>query len=193
MSTQQPAGRTLAEALYPTVGAQPSGKKIEPATVGISPKLASEIGKGAWTPWDTAPPELDQINWSEPPAASTTDYASVFDYEIHRPEEAEGGKKALLAMGLGVTAARAAVAFYKKALKNRPPFTSEDARKAMEEHWGDKADANLAEVKAYIKEAVKRYPGLRSWLSVETNLGNTPDFINLVHRAVQRRKERSHE
>lgn len=184
--------KTIAQALYPSVGAQPQGRKIEPATVAISPKLAHEIGTSAYSPWDVAPPELDQVFWGEPPASSTADYANVFDYPIHRPEEAEGGKKALLAMGLGVTAARAAVAFYKKALKNRPPFTSDDARKAMEEHWGNKTDANLADVKAYIKDAVKRYPGLRNWLSVETNLGNTPDFIKLVHRAAQRRKERGH-
>jgi hypothetical protein len=116
----------------------------------------------------------------------------VFDYPINRPEEAEGGKKALLAMGLGVTAARAAVAFYKKAMKNRPPFTSDDALKAMKEHWGKDTDANLAEVKSYIKDAAQRYPGLKSWLSDETNLGNTPDFIKLVHRAAKRRKDRQH-
>jgi hypothetical protein len=193
MSTERNDGRkTLAQALYPTVGMQPDGKKIEPATVGISPKLAYSIGRGDYTPWDAAPAELEQVNWNEPPAATLTDYANVFDYPIHRPDEAEGAKKALLAMGLGVTAARAAVAFYKKAQKSRPPFTSDDARKAMEEQWGDKTDEKLAEVKAFIKDAANSYPGLRNWLSVETNLGNTPDFIKLAHRAAQRRKERGH-
>ncbi|SDQ29323.1 hypothetical protein [Paraburkholderia tuberum] len=187
--------KTLAQALYPTVGMQPDGKKIEPATVGISPKLANSIGNGEWTPWDAAPPELDQVFWNETPAASTADYNAAFDlkgYSFERPHEIDHAKKALHAMQLGTTAARAAVALYKRSIKNgRVPFTSDEAKARMLEAWGDKTDERIAEVKAYIKDAKKSYPNISAWLG-ESGLGNDPDFIKFVHRAAQRKKDRGH-
>ncbi|MCA8429353.1 hypothetical protein [Burkholderia seminalis] len=188
---------TIAEAMYPTVGAQPTGKKIEPATVGISPQLASQMGKGAYTAYDKAPPELEEVFWNEPAAASIADYANAFNfaggYTFERPHELEQGKKAMLALGLGVTQARAVAALYKRSMKSgRVPFTSEEARKAMEDAWGDRTDTNLAEVKALVKTAENHYSGIRSWLGAETGLGNDPDMIKLLHRVVQRRKDRGH-
>lgn len=196
MTTQPDERPTLAEALYPTVGKQPQGRKIEPATVGISPKLAGEMGKGAWTPWDKAPPELDDVYWNEPPASSVADYGVALhlgNYSVERPEEFEQVKKAMLALQLGTTAARAALAFVKRTAKHgRPPHTVESARKAMEEQWGDKTDENVADVKALVQKAKKQWPGIGTWLSDETGLGNDPQFISFMHRIVQRRKERSH-
>lgn len=195
MTTQRNDGPTVAEALYPTVGAQPQGRKIEPATVGISPKLASEMGKGAYTAYDKAPPELQLVNWYEPPAATVQDYATALHlgkYHFERPEEFAQAQKAMLALGLGTTAARAALAFVKRtAIHGRPPFTSEEARKAMEEQWGEKVDEKLAEVKALVTSAKKHYPGFGKWLT-EQGLGSDPQFIGFMHRIAQRRQERGH-
>lgn len=188
---------TIAEMLYHPPGAQPEGKKIEPLTVGVPAALANEMGKGAYTAWDKAPAELEEVFWNEPPASSIADYANAFNfaggYTFERPHEIEQGKKAMLALGLGVTQARAAAALYKRAIKNgRPPHTVESARKAMEEQWGDKTDDRIAEIKALVKAAEKHYPGIRNWLGAETGLGNDPDFIRFMHRVVQRRKDRGH-
>lgn len=187
---------TIAEALYPTVGAQPTGKKIEPATVGISPRLASEMGKGAYTAYDKAPPELEMVYWYEPPASSVQDYATALHlgkYHFERPEEFQQAQRAMLALGLGTTAARAALAFVRRTAKHgRPPFTNEDARKAMEEQWGEKVDEKLAEVKALVQNAKKQWPGVGQWLSADSGLGNDPQFIAFLYRVVERRKERGH-
>lgn len=187
-------GETIAQALYPTVGRQPDGKKIEPATVAIPARLVSAIGKGAYSPYDKPPPELDNVYWNEPPASSVTDYAyatSIHGYHFERPGEFEQAKKAMLALEFGTTAARAAMAFVKRTAKHgRPPFTSDDARKAMEEQWGDKTEERLADVKALVDAAKKQYPNIGKWLSEESGLGNDPQFIAFLYRAAQRRKER---
>lgn len=196
MTTQRNYGPTIVEALYPSVGMQPDGKKIEPGVAAIPAATANAMGRGEYTPWDKLPPEVELVNWNEPPASSVTDYATALhlgNYQFERPAEFEQAQKAMHALGLGTTAARAALSFVKRTAKHgRPPFTGDDARKAMEEQWGEKTDEKLAEVKALVNSAKKHYPGFGKWLT-EQGLGSDPQFIGFMHRIVQRRKDRSHE
>jgi hypothetical protein len=192
MNTQADNRPTIAEALYPSVREQRDGKKYEPVIAAIPAATAYRMGKGDYTPWDKVPPDIEFVCWMEPPASSLTDYAAALhlgDYHVERPEEFEQAKKAMLALGFGTTQARAALAFVKRTAKHgRPPFTSEDARKAMLEQWGDKTDEKLAEVKAFVAKAKKRWPGVGEWLSVETGLGNDSQFITFLHRVVESRR-----
>jgi hypothetical protein len=198
MKANQPRDlSTMAGAMYPSVGRQQQGKKWEPTGVAFSPKLAAQMGKGQGPgPYDKAPPELELVNWNEPPASSLTDYAAALhlgDYRVERPAEFEEAQKAMLALGFGITAARAALAFAKRVAKyGYPPHDSASARAALEEDWGEKTDGNLAEVKALVSAGKQHYPGLGTWLTSESGLGNDPQFIAFLHKAAQRRKERGH-
>ncbi len=180
-STPQPlTGVAAARALEKGAKTQP-----KPAPAGDRPAVARLFTSAS------LPAALAAVRWNEPPAASLTDYASVMtlpaDHDAAGAIEFEQAKRAMLALGMGVTQAAAAWSMSLKAARGgHYRGTDEQASVELFELWGDQAPAKVELARALYQRAAKSWPGLKDWLEA-SRLGSDPQFIRFLVQLAETR------